>query len=68
MFNERKVSHRTAYFLLKENCQMAHLKLMKLLYLADRTLFDISQFGLNYSYMNGIYNHYENVNCLLTSY
>jgi uncharacterized phage-associated protein len=36
MFNERKVSQMAAYFLQKRGGRMSHLKLMKLLYLAER--------------------------------
>lgn len=36
MFDERKVAQVAAYFLHKRGGQMSHLKLMKLLYLADR--------------------------------
>lgn len=36
MFDERKVAQAAAYFVAKEGGRMAHLKLMKLLYLADR--------------------------------
>lgn len=36
MFNERKVAQMAAYLLKKRGGCMAHLKLMKLLYLADR--------------------------------
>jgi uncharacterized phage-associated protein len=36
VFNERKVSQMAAYFLHKRGGRMSHLKLMKLLYLADR--------------------------------
>ena len=36
VLNERKVSQMAAYFLYKRGGRMSHLKLMKLLYLADR--------------------------------
>lgn len=36
MFNERKVAQMAAYLLHKRGGRMSHLKLMKLLYLADR--------------------------------
>ncbi len=36
MFNERKVAQMAAFLLRKQNDRMPHLKLMKLLYLADR--------------------------------
>jgi len=36
MFDERKVAQAAAYFLDRRGGEMAHLKLMKLLYLADR--------------------------------
>lgn len=36
MFNERKVAQIAAYLISKEGERMSHLKLMKLLYLADR--------------------------------
>jgi uncharacterized phage-associated protein len=36
MFNERKVAQMAAFLLRKEGDKMPHLKLMKLLYLADR--------------------------------
>ena len=36
MFNERKVAQMAAYLIDKEGGRMSHLKLMKLLYLADR--------------------------------
>ena len=36
MFNERKVAQMAAFFLDKRGDQMSHLKLMKMLYLADR--------------------------------
>lgn len=36
MFDERKVAQTAAYFLHKRGGKMSHLKLMKLLYLADR--------------------------------
>lgn len=36
MFNERKVAQIAAYLIDKEGGRMSHLKLMKLLYLADR--------------------------------
>lgn len=36
MFDERKVAQMAAYLLAKEGGSMPHLKLMKLLYLADR--------------------------------
>lgn len=36
MFNERKVAQIAAFLLAKEGGRMAHLKLMKLMYLADR--------------------------------
>lgn len=43
MFDERKVAQAAAFFLNKEGGRMAHLKLMKLLYLADRE--SLRQFG-----------------------
>lgn len=43
MFNERKVAQMAAYLLAKDGGRYAHLKLMKLLYLADREAMD--QFG-----------------------
>lgn len=43
MFNERKVAQMAAYLLNKGGNRYAHLKLMKLLYLADRESMD--QFG-----------------------
>lgn len=36
MFDEHKIAQAAAYFLSREGGRMAHLKLMKLLYLADR--------------------------------
>lgn len=36
MFDERKVTQAAAYFLHRRGGEMSHLKLMKLLYLADR--------------------------------
>lgn len=36
MFNECKVAQMAAYLLAKDGARMAHLKLMKLLYLSDR--------------------------------
>jgi uncharacterized phage-associated protein len=36
MFNERKVAQMAAFFLARRGGRMSHLKLMKLLYLADR--------------------------------
>ena len=36
MFNDRKVAQMAAFLLWKSGTRMAHLKLMKLLYLADR--------------------------------
>jgi uncharacterized phage-associated protein len=47
MFNERKVAQVAAYFLLKRGGKMSHLKLMKLMYLADRQAMD--QFGRSIS-------------------
>jgi len=35
-FNERKAAQMASYFLMRRGGKMAHLKLMKLLYLADR--------------------------------
>lgn len=43
MFNERKVAQMAAYLLGKSGNSMAHLKLMKLLYLADRK--SMEQYG-----------------------
>lgn len=43
MFNERKVAQMAAYLLSKEAGRMAHLKLMKLLYLSDREA--MAQYG-----------------------
>lgn len=43
MFNERKVSQMAAYLISKGGESMSHLKLMKLLYLADREA--MAQFG-----------------------
>lgn len=43
MFNERKVAQMAAYLLAKDGGCYAHLKLMKLLYLADREA--LNQFG-----------------------
>lgn len=43
MFNERKVAQMAAYLIGKEGGRMPHLKLMKLLYLADREA--MAQFG-----------------------
>lgn len=40
MFNERKVAQMAAFLLAKEDGHMAHLKLMKLLYLSDREAMD----------------------------
>lgn len=40
MFNEAKNAQIAAYLLSKDNCRMAHLKLMVLLYLADRESMD----------------------------
>lgn len=40
MFNERKVAQMAAYLLKKRGGCMSHLKLMKLLYLADREAMD----------------------------
>ncbi|MBI3525238.1 MAG: SocA family protein [Betaproteobacteria bacterium] len=42
-FNERKVAQMAAYLISKEGERMSHLKLMKLLYLADREA--MAQFG-----------------------
>ena len=36
MFNERKVAHMAVFFLARAGGQVSHLKLMKLLYLAER--------------------------------
>lgn len=48
MFNERKVAQIAAYFLDQtEGKRMSHLKLMKLLYLADREA--VRQFGFSIS-------------------
>jgi uncharacterized phage-associated protein len=44
MFNERKVAQMAAYLISKEGERMSHLKLMKLLYLADREA--MGQFGV----------------------
>jgi len=43
MFNERKVAQMAAYLISKEGERMSHLKLMKLLYLADREA--MAQYG-----------------------
>lgn len=43
MFNDRKVAQMAAFLLGKGGTRMAHLKLMKLLYLADREA--MSQYG-----------------------
>lgn len=43
MFSERKVAQMAAFFLDKRGGRMSHLKLMKLLYLADRE--SLAQFG-----------------------
>ena len=40
MFNERKVAQIAAYFLHRRGGCMSHLKLMKLMYLADREAFN----------------------------
>lgn len=39
MFSEDKVTHMAAYFLLKSDRRMSYLKLLKLLYLAERQAF-----------------------------
>lgn len=39
-FNDEKVAQMSAYFLMKRGGRMSHLKLMKLLYLADRESMD----------------------------
>lgn len=44
MFNERKVSQMAAHLLHRRGGRMSHLKLMKLLYLADREA--MSRFGM----------------------
>lgn len=44
MFNERKVAQMAAYLISKGGERMSHLKLMKLLYLADREA--MSQYGI----------------------
>jgi len=46
-FNEQKVSQMAAYFLYKRGGLMSHLKLMKLLYLADRE--SLRLYGLSMS-------------------
>jgi hypothetical protein len=38
MFSEEKVAQMAAYLLLKRGGRMAYLKLMKLLYLSNRSL------------------------------
>lgn len=40
MFNEQKVAQMAAYLLHKRGGRMSHLKLMKLMYLADRVSYD----------------------------
>jgi uncharacterized phage-associated protein len=47
MFNERKVAQMAAYLLAKGETRMAHLKLMKLLYLADRRSMDVYGFPIS---------------------
>ncbi|KJV06263.1 hypothetical protein VZ94_12415 [Methylocucumis oryzae] len=47
MLNERKVTQMAAYFLHKRGGRMSHLKLMKLLYLADRE--SLRLYGLSMS-------------------
>ncbi|MGZ8152602.1 MAG: Panacea domain-containing protein [Methylovulum sp.] len=47
VLNERKVTQMAAYFLQKRGGRMAHLKLMKLLYLADRE--SLRLYGLSIS-------------------
>lgn len=47
MFNERKVAQMAAYLLDKGGETMSHLKLMKLLYLADRTSMEIYGFPIS---------------------
>ena len=47
MFNERKVAQMAAYLLAKGERRMAHLKLMKLLYLADRRSMDVYGFPIS---------------------
>lgn len=47
MFNERKVAQMAAYLLDKGGKRMAHLKLMKLLYLADRTSMEFYGFPIS---------------------
>lgn len=47
LFNERKVTHMAAYFLKQGGGQMSHLKLMKLLYLADREAMRRSGFPMS---------------------
>lgn len=47
MFNERKVAQMAAYLLAKGERTMPHLKLMKLLYLADRRSMDVHGFPIS---------------------
>lgn len=46
MFDEKKATQAAAYFLLQSNGTMSHLKLMKLLYLADRLSLDSYEFTI----------------------
>lgn len=47
MFNERKVAQMAAYLLTKGGNRMPHLKLMKLLYLADRRSMELYGFPIS---------------------
>lgn len=51
MFNERKVAQMAAYFLAQEGGNMPILKLMKLLYLADRESLDRYEFPISGDYV-----------------
>lgn len=50
-FNEPKVSQMAAYFLCKRGGLMSHLKLMKLLYLADRECLRLYGFSMTGDYL-----------------
>ena len=65
MFNERKAAQVAAWFLRRSGRRMAHLKLMKLMYLADREA--LNEFGFPITALTVTYTPLTNTRGSLTS-